>query len=51
MVGVGMVWPVRQAVVVEEARSQLVADTVREASQAQEDMVEVTWVTLGVAST
>lgn len=41
-----LVWPVMQAVVVEEAISQLVADTTRESAQAQEDAVEVTWLTI-----
>ena len=45
MAGVGMVWPVRQPVVVEEARSQLVAGTMRELSHAQEDVVKVAWTT------
>lgn len=41
-----LVWPVRQAVVVEEARSQLVAGTIEEPAQAQEDVVEVTGLTI-----
>ena len=44
-----MAWPVRQPVVMEEARSQLVAGTVREAAQAHEDVVEVTCTTNVVA--
>lgn len=38
-----LVWPVRQPVVVEEARSQLAAGTVIESAHAQEDVVEVIW--------